>query len=345
MRLRRALLLALLVLLLAPIAAMAKGEPRVYVIKKGDTLWGVSERFIKDPYYWPNLWAKNPLVKNPHLIYPGQKLHIYEDRIELVPVKEVLPEPAAEPMVEAEPVPEPKVEALPEPEVEEEVLVRVPIGGEGFVTFRDIEDAGVLIDTVDNRIMIGVGDTVFTDMKDLASARPGDAYALFKTGKEVIHPVTGKPVGLRIVELGELQLQEINDEVATAVVTRGYQEIERGSRLMPVPEKRTEIALKKAVAGVSGVVIEGHRNKISFGQHDLFYVDIGSRDGLEEGNMLYVSRPRTASLLGVKKDVKLPERLMGAAIVVDVEETTATAVVLKSADAIVRGDRVSAVSE
>ncbi len=50
----------------------AEQEPTVYVIQKGDTLWGLSNRFLKDPHYWPDLWSRNPAVTNPHFIYPGQ---------------------------------------------------------------------------------------------------------------------------------------------------------------------------------------------------------------------------------------------------------------------------------
>ena len=64
-----------------------------------DTLWGISKRFIKDPYYWPNLWSHNPGIGNPHLIYPGQTLHIYDGRIEIVPVAP----PATEQAVSCEP--------------------------------------------------------------------------------------------------------------------------------------------------------------------------------------------------------------------------------------------------
>src|SRR6266702_3103461 len=64
--------------------AFAQGEePTVYVVKKGDTLWGLSDRFIKDPYYWPNLWANNPIITNPHLIFPGEKdeVGVGDDRV------------------------------------------------------------------------------------------------------------------------------------------------------------------------------------------------------------------------------------------------------------------------
>src|SRR6185369_11533031 len=66
----------------------------IYVIKQGDTLWGLSERFIRDPEYWPDMWSKNGQVTNPHFIYPGQKLRIFPDRIEFVPKEQTEAVPA-----------------------------------------------------------------------------------------------------------------------------------------------------------------------------------------------------------------------------------------------------------
>ncbi len=51
-------------------------HPETYIVQKGDTLWDISSHFLRDPWYWPEIWYKNPQVNNPHLIYPGDELAI-----------------------------------------------------------------------------------------------------------------------------------------------------------------------------------------------------------------------------------------------------------------------------
>ncbi|MDA8215448.1 MAG: LysM peptidoglycan-binding domain-containing protein, partial [Nitrospiraceae bacterium] len=62
-----------LIAILLPVAALLAGE---YTIKQGDTLWDISEERMKDPFLWKKLWKANPHIKNPDLIFPGQKLNI-----------------------------------------------------------------------------------------------------------------------------------------------------------------------------------------------------------------------------------------------------------------------------
>jgi hypothetical protein len=47
-----------------------------YIVKKGDTLWDLSDEFLQDPFLWPDIWHNNPHIQNPHLIYPGDSLSI-----------------------------------------------------------------------------------------------------------------------------------------------------------------------------------------------------------------------------------------------------------------------------
>ena len=55
---------------------LAEGHPDNYTVQEGDTLWDISAVFLRDPWYWPEVWFVNPQVENPHLIYPGDILSL-----------------------------------------------------------------------------------------------------------------------------------------------------------------------------------------------------------------------------------------------------------------------------
>ncbi len=362
MMFRKAVLL--ISLLMLPLATIAAENPQIYTIKKGDTLWGISERFIKDPYYWPNLWSHNPDIPNPHFIYPGQKLAIYDDRIEIVkaePKPKPEPAPAQEPEplepVEQPDIPEtqPVEELTPEPVIEEplvggepedELKIKVPGGGIGFIGIEELKATGRIVDATDNRLVLGEGDTVFLEMADLETVFPGTNFAIFDLGEIIRHPKTGRKVGYQIFELGTLEVIDVNDQVATAHINLAVREILRGARVTPFIAPERQIALKKARADISGYLIASKRGQVSLGQFDVIFTDIGAEDGLEVGNMLYISRPRKASKMSVaSSDVVLPDVLVGQAVVLSTTRNSAAALVLKSANSIFRGDRVATVSE
>jgi len=320
-------------LLLLPISALAQSEAQTYVIKKGDTLWGISQRFLKDPHYWPSLWSNNPFVTNPHLIYPGQKIAIYDGRIELVPVGEEAPvEMAQEPP------------ALPVPE--EAITIKIHQGALGFISQEEFQSSGTLVDTTDNRLLIGTGDTVFLEMANLAAVQPGDQYSLFDIQDPVSDPDVGKKIGYQVDELGILKITKINQDVATGEITTAFKEILRGAKVRPYQPPQTEIELKKANRELNGTLIAAQDGKITLGQYDIVYIDLGTDNGLQVGNMLNISRPRDVSALGLEnKNLKLPDVLLGSAVVIETRPRTAAALVLKVTEPVYRGDQVATVME
>jgi LysM repeat protein len=312
--------------LVIPLAAGAQQEePTVYVVKKGDTLWGLSDRFIKDPFYWPNLWARNQSITNPHLIYPGQILHIYPDRIEIVE-KTSPPQPA------------PPEQVVPE-------RTFTVSGAEGFVMEADISPVGTIIQTNHDRLIVGREDVVYTDVGSSYGAKSGDAYSLYKKMDAVRHPVTGEFLGYKMLALGCLRLTDMEEKSSRAVITKSYLEIGPGAWLLPYRDKRIEIPLKAAKRDLDGYIVESRLGNITIGDADVVYLDLGRAHGLELGNMLYVVRDVAPNPDYVTRDVgNLPKEVLGAVVVVELGERTSSALVVKSVEAIRLGDQVKLIS-
>lgn len=335
MRTKCFLLIACLLLLL-PSATLAVDKPIIYTVKQGDTLWDISRRFIKDPFYWPNLWSHNPDIANPHLIYPGQKLRITNGRIEVIPTEKDL-----------------AVEGIPTVEEPVQVAEKIDLvstfgGARGFIGSSDMIAAGTLLDTVDNRYLIGAGEKVFLDMQDLDMVRPGDTYQLMEIGQKILHPVNRAPVGYLVNDLGIAEIVETTPSVAVAMVVEAKQEILRGSRVRPYLEPPRQVVRHTSDQKLLGYILTAANDKIALGQYDVIHIDLGADDGLKTGHALKIYRPRELSRAGREmagKEVTLPNVDLGEAVVLDVQENTASAVIVKIGNLpLYRGDRVATVT-
>lgn len=343
MKITRILLLgSLLAAFAAP--ALANEKPIVYTVKKGDTLWGISKRFIKDPDYWPNLWSHNPTIGNPHLIYPGQTLHIYDGRIEIVPVAPPAPEEA--PVLAAEePAPMITAEAL------RTVEVNVHGAPRSFVLTEELPTLGTLIDTTENRFLMYVGDTVFLEMDDLAAVMPGQQLKILEMGKEVTHPVTGKLIGYQVSEMGRAEITGKTDDVAVAVIKSAIREVQRGAKVRPYVEFPATVQTKPATVAMQGVVLTSDSGNETLSVQDVIHVDLGSAAGLEVGNELELYRTRvfTKSARPLKQldadnFVELPPVDLGRAVVIAVRENNAAALVTSVTNLpLYRGDLVKTI--
>jgi LysM domain-containing protein len=317
-------------------ASAVSDEPTVYVIKQGDTLWGLSDRFLKDPHYWPDLWSRNQSITNPHLITPGQKVRIFPDRIELVP-ENGKPAEASKPVVET-PFARESVAPPQEPVPEKLFVVS---GAEGFLLEGDLHPAGFIISTYQNRQIVGEDDIVYTDIGGNLGAKPGDRFSIFKKMGAISHPQANVILGQKVIPLGTLQLSEINERVSKAIISKSYMEISAGSFLLPYREKRREVALKAATREFAGYIVETHTGNKAIAAGDVAFIDLGRKQGVEVGNMLYVVRrvELDPKFTNIPAD-SLPEELIGAVVVVETGENISTVLVVKSIDTVYRGDRV-----
>lgn len=327
------LLLTFTLLFSAAAVAADQEKPTIYVIKQGDTLWGLSERFIKDPNYWPQMWAKNKQITNPHFIYPGQQVRVFPDRLEFVP-KEQQSQTGSQKANAAKAAEQMQLVAA-----EKTYTVH---GNEGFLLESGIKPEGTILSINHNRAIAGSDDIVYTDLGSASGVKGGEKYDIFRKGSVVRHPVTNAVLGTKIIPLGSLQLQDVESSTSRAIVTSNYQEVTQDAYLLkPRQDGKREISLKETVGNLSGYIVESFRGTSMIAAGDVIYVDMGTAQGAEPGNMLYVVRDvKLEEKFYEKNRQRLPQELLGALVLLETGTNTSSALVVKSVDTIYKGDKI-----
>ncbi len=254
---------------LSPLAQEKKEAEDVYTIKKGDTLWDVSSRFLKDPFLWPKLWQRNPYITNPHWIYPGKT-------IQLFPLEELKKELPKEVVVEEKPKEEKPIEKKPSEEKPKEVAVGIEVKKEeppsaevkpeavavakppeakpvekkpdffqdrrasGFLSDMDFRGIGIILDSKEGKFLISAGDIVYLAFKTSKPIRIGDKYSVFRATEEVRHPVTDKRIATRYNMTGNVQIIDHFGNFFTAKVIESFDAIFKGDMLQPYMKERME---------------------------------------------------------------------------------------------------------
>jgi LysM repeat protein len=316
----------------------------IYTIVKDDTLWDISDKYLEDPFKWPRIWKVNPYIKNPHLIFPGDVVRITPDGLELIRSRGVdvgkLPVDALEPVPERVVTLEPEV--LPPTPPTGPKLVSDKLARQGFITEEEFKASGAIIEAKEHKLLMEEGDDTFVSFNDRDEVEVGKRYAIFTTSERIKHPVTGRRLGHMIDILGSLVITG-DGKVTEARIENSFKEIEKGSKLTPYKEPTTEVEITDSEDGVNGYVVaalEGY--KITSGG-DIVYIDRGSSDGVQKGNVMRIFRDRKKALDPLRKStrVELPPIDLGTLVVVDAKDTTSACVVLTSSKAIMAGDKVS----
>lgn len=300
-----------------------KGGTTIYVVKPGDTLWDITDRFFGNPFLWPRLWDINPYIDNPHVILPGDVLKLTD-----LPVVKLDPETEYKNLEKIDPPPP--------------VFYYSPAGGEGFISPGEWEHSGIILSSDPPKILLGEGDSVYTNVGVEQGVDVGDKFTVFKTSKEVLHPIKGSKVGHKVAILGEIEITEIlGKNQSAARITSSYREITRGDRIRPKGPVVKEVVLKKGKKKVQGFVLTNMSNLKLMGQGNVVYIDVGREENVQPGHTFSIftlprqtvdnDRNETATIPGVK---------IGKLIVLNVQAETATGLVVESRRQIVPGNIV-----
>lgn len=334
-----------------------------YIIQPGDTLWDISARLLNSPWYWPKLWSYNPYISNPHWIYPGNELR-------LTPGGEEMPA-----LVESyEPVEEREPKELGEVSMGtiEGVGIDIPEDLEGsvsmsgkimnaanfmtyirrdtFVSKKELEYAGRIISSFEEKYMLSTYDSVYLKFANLSEIKVGDKFMIFDKPRPIKHPKKKDViVGYAVEVLGGLKIIKVDEDIATARIFTSYADITRGMYVLPWQEDN----LRRIKARPSQVDSKGYivyttvDDRIISGEHHLVVIDKGREDGIFEGNVFFVVRrgdQLDTSMVEYnykyEGNVKYPDEVIGAIMIIDARDRASTGIVISSIRELVVGDEV-----
>lgn len=245
-------------------------EERPYTIKKGDTLWDISGEYLNNPFLWPNIWDRNEYIKNPDLIYPGNRILIPfviittlltgEAEVPHTPSEATVsppplpsapddsisaPVPSAPPSTDIPPIPPllkeskgglKEITEFEEPVVQPDAISM--IGGNlvfssGYIS-DDIKSSGIITDSPEGRNIFAGGDNVNIVLHSTDNGVSiGDWFTIFRRPVNIFHPRTGKRVGMLFIPVGILEIYRVQGKDAAGRIIKSYNYSSHGDLIQP----------------------------------------------------------------------------------------------------------------
>jgi len=253
--------------------------PSRYTVVKGDTLWGISGKFLKDPWRWPQVWKMNrQQIKNPNLIYPGDVvvLDTSSGKPELRLLRETV---VMEPDVRVEPL---QKQAIPtiEPSVIGPFLSQPLVVEENGLT-----TVPKIIGAQEGHVVLGTGIKVYADK---IMEGDGRNWQIYRAGRPLIDPDTQEKLGTEAVYLGEARVLKYG-EPATIEIKKAITDIYQEDKLVKSPDVLMNSFVPHAPDdAISGSIISGYNDVAELGPNSIVTLNRGSVDGLEAGHVLAI---------------------------------------------------------
>ena len=329
--------------------------PERYVVVKGDTLWDISKRFLKDPWLWPSVWHINPGIRNPHLIYPGDIIVMYmvdgKPYITLDGQAGMRPSGTTVEKLPRDVKPGLKVVKLsPSSRVSgiHKAISTIPMNAirpfldrPRVVTEDQIDDAPYIVSSYEEHLISGTGNKVYA----MNIETPLAAYNIVRPGKEYIDPETGDVLGYEAIYLADARLLKVDeDKPATLIVTKALREVLNNDVLIPY-EQRDEMfqfTPRSPQEQVKGQIMSVFNGVSQIGQHMVVVLNRGEEDGLAPGHVLAVMQKGAKvndSRRWIFTSVELPDERAGIMMVFKTYKNLSYALIMEASRAMHVNDR------
>jgi len=309
--------------------------PEQYVVKRGDTLWDISNHFLVEPWYWPEIWYLNPQINNPHLIYPGDVLSIfYVGGKPYLTVGDGPRVAKLSPKVRSEDI-DAQTYGIPIPAIQQ-FIIRPRV-----VSEETLDNAPYILSSIEERLAFGSGDQVYARG---FNGEPQGQHTIFRKGEALHDPKTDELLGFEAIIVGDGEVIRGGDP-ATFDLTQTKREALRGDRLLPVDfgEIDTEFVPHAPPADTHGHVISLWDAISQVGTFQVIALSLGTRNGIEKGHVLNINQAGRIVADPFEKpgslvDVELPEEKAGRALVFRTFEKVSYALVMETVTSIRVGD-------
>jgi len=291
-----------LILLLTPLGVTVAAEadaikadaPDRYTVVPGDTLWGISGRFLKDPWRWPEVWRLNKdEIRNPHLIFPGDVIVLDRatGRLSIGERKGGAPGAGSTGASKLETVsvsPRVRIESLGQKAIP--TIKPADIAGflsKPLLVGRDeLDSTPTIVATEEDRISIGAGGKAYVEG---ITKEAGLVWQVFRRGDPLVDPESNEILGYETFYLGEARVTKFG-ELTTIEITSSTREINRGDHLLPASQEKPVFAYvpRAPEKPVKAYIISTYGSLEETGPLGIVALSKGSRDGLEVGNVLAI---------------------------------------------------------
>ncbi len=358
----------------APVDAKKKGNvlqladdhPTIYTVVKGDTLWDISGKFLKQPWRWPEIWNMNrQQIKDPHWIYPGDVIKLSFDSNGRPILSFASRGEGANGTTGGTVTLEPRIRV----ESIGAAIPSIPLSVIGpflslpLVIEKDaMYDYPKIVGTEENHVVIGQGDRAYG--VGLTSDK-GNKWQVYRPGPAFVDPDTKEILGYEATFLGEVQVSKFGESSRLEVI-KAVEEMNRGDRLTPAAESLFSSYSPHAPGkDLKGKVLYVYGNHTEGAQYSIVVLNVGKREGVEAGHVMASYRAgatvstrdpdltgdmgffkRIMGLFGGKQqsypaEVKLPDERNGLVFIFRTFDKVSYALVMSSRVPVLIGDVVT----